>query len=117
MTKNKKRLVSIKPEEEVDRAREFSFPFAVRPDFVRSIISFSESNFRSQSTSNDCDKRAPLDDATLSFENDESKLIRHFSLDEPSTLFGGFFVLSTITGGGNSALDSFQQHLATMVPF
>ena len=115
MTKTKLIRFLIQPEEEDERAREFNFPVPLRPDFVKSIISFSGSNFRSQSTSKDCDNRTPtLDDATLSLENDESKLILHFSFVE-STVVEGLFVRSTITGGGSSALDSFQQHLATML--
>lgn len=124
------KTVPIKPEDELERAREFNFPPDL-PDFVRSINSLSGSNFRSKSTSNDWDdNRCPAEEPTLSLENDESKLIRQRSFDvstfdedffDESTFDeppeGGFFAVSIITSGGSSALDSFQQHLATMMLF
>ena len=122
-----KETVPIEPEDDVERAREFNFPPDL-PDFVKSINSLSgSSNFRSKSISNDWDdKRCTPEDPPLSLENDESKLIRQRSFDvstfdaffDESTFDepgGGFFAVSIMTSGGNSALDSFQQHLATMM--
>ena len=110
------------PEDEDDLALDPDPGFPVLPAFVRSISSLSGSSFRSHSHSKDCDSRCCPNEPTLSLENDESSEIRHFSCvgsnvadaDVDTDAGGGTLVVSMTTGGGCSALDSLQQHLATM---
>ncbi len=107
-----------RPDDDEDLARDPDFPDL--PDLVRSINSLSGSSFRSHSHSNDCDRRWCPAEQTLSLENDESREMRHFScvgsnVVAVADVAGGAFDVSMMTGGGWSAFDSLQQHLATIV--